>query len=96
MKRLVASLCVSLLVACGGGGGGGGGPTEPTPTPTPAQSRLLLNVLLLPVSAGSPEEATLSLDGREVNRTTGCSGGTPCALTAMLSGATRGSHTVQS
>jgi hypothetical protein len=88
---ILSFLSFSALLACGDGGGGGGGPTGPTAPPPPA-SQLLINLALVSLNGGL-EEAILSFDNREVARPV-CNPAGVCQMTATITGASRGNHTV--
>jgi hypothetical protein len=88
----LGALCFALS-ACGGGGRGGGpsGPTEPTP-----KTILVVVVALVPQSGGL-QEASLTLDGREIfhlNLTSG-SCQSDCQLAATVNDVAVGSHTIE-
>jgi hypothetical protein len=88
----VVLLCVALF-ACGGGGKGGGpsGPTEPTP-----KNILVIDVALVPQTGGL-QEASLTLDGREIFHLSLTSGScqSDCQLAATVTDVPAGSHTIE-
>jgi hypothetical protein len=96
--RVSAVVILSLMcLACGGGGGGGGnGPTEP---PAPTGKRFVFSVFASPLGSGTLIEASLSLDGREIDRrdwqrTTGSACTILCSLNGDERGLTPGNHTL--
>lgn len=100
MVRVCQAVCLALLgltLACGGGGGGGGS----TPTQPQASGNLVtVSVTVTSFNLGfGIDEATLSLDGREIARKDwhalagqACAGG--CQITGMVNNVSAGSHTV--
>ncbi len=95
VSRLAPTLLISLLVlACGGGGGHGGGST-PT-SPTPQGNTVVVSATLVALNGGVLE-ASLTLDGKEINHgdwslSGGCAAG--CVMGAMVGSVASGSHTV--
>jgi hypothetical protein len=97
MKLCLAALFLSLaLSACGGGGGSGGGPSGPTEPPAP-KNLLIVDVVLVPQSNGGLEEASLTLDGREIFHlnTGGGSCQSDCHLPATVADVAAGEHTIE-